>query len=144
MARPDTRRLWPNSRLNSRRTTLFLVLAVSILLISSVVTQAQTCGSSNNIGWMTGRTRDNTGRIKVTVNYAAGPYSPGSVTEKVMREAVAEWNTFSCTTGVVFGEVQSGGDLAFYYTTDEDLTVGCAAYSNASYRIITGLILWLE
>ena len=56
-----------------------------------------------------------------------------------MEEAVAEWNSYQCSTGVVF-EPSVGGSatLEFVYTTSEVDAGGCASFRWGSVRIYHG------
>jgi hypothetical protein len=55
-----------------------------------------------------------------------------------MQQAVAEWNTYSCTTGVLFQPATGAADLSFFYTSDENLTLGCVAFARSTVRIYHG------
>lgn len=64
------------------------------------------------------------GRVHITVNYAAGEEgSPNAQTRRAMESAIAEWNSFTAQTNVIF-EVAAAGttaDLEFVQTTDSSV-----------------------
>lgn len=96
---------------------------------------AQTCGPSSLVSWITNKPRDSQGLVHVTVNYSGGNDAPTATMKSLMQSAVAEWNTHSCQTGVVFSEVTSSATVEFVYTTNENDTKGCAAYVPSNQRI---------
>jgi hypothetical protein len=55
-----------------------------------------------------------------------------------MEEAVAEWNTYKCYTGVQFNPATGFADLEFVYDEDEQQTGSCAAYRPDIGRIYHG------
>lgn len=131
----------PFSRIPLSPSWAIVVLIITLFLLSAfcVITYAQVCDDSAQIGWMTGKTRDSLGRLHVSVKYDGGSNAPNATVKRLMEEAVSEWNTFQCKTGVLF-ETASGGaaDLEFHYVLSDSLTLGCASYSSATVRIYHG------
>ena len=76
----------------------------------------------------------------MSVNYSGGPTAPTATVRGLMEDAVAAWNVYSCKTGIVLDATTSSGDLEFFYTTNETLTLSCAAYSTDTDRIYHGPI----
>ena len=88
----------------ARRRPLSLLLGLALICLLSkvaVVVYAQVCAPSTATSWMVGKTRDQQGLIHVTVNYnGGGEGAPNATMLRLMQEAIAEWNTFKCWTGV--------------------------------------------
>lgn len=79
--------------------------------------------------------------MHVKVNYnAGGEGSPSTAERQAMEAAVAAWNAHSNTSGVVIEVAQPGEDvhLEFAFTTNANLTGGCAAFHNLMSRIHWG------
>lgn len=124
-----------------RRIVLLIVLMViisSVLIVGTVVL-AQQCQPSNldNLSRFQNMPRDADGAIHVKVDYAGGTDQPNPTVKQAMQNAIAEWNSYSSITKVVFEPVTQGqqADLAFYHTNDSSLTGGCGKFSDASNRI---------
>lgn len=116
---------------------IIVVLTVSFFTIPNNQVKATNC--HNQSSWKNGKTPDAQGRIHATVYYSAGA-TPSTTVKQLMEQAVEAWNALSCVSGVYFDEVSSGGDLQFYYTTDETDTgaAGCSQYKPSSDRIYWG------
>lgn len=124
----------------SLRIILFLLSLALLFSFLGVISHGQVCGDSSLLGWQTFRTRDARGLYHINVDYEGGSEGvPSATMERLMKEAVAEWNSFSCTTGVEFDPAPIGqADLDFAFTNDETSTLGCAAYNPAAIRIWWG------
>src|SRR5437762_2980851 len=96
--------------------------------------------TGGSFSWKTGKTPDAQGRLHVSVNYSGGPTAPTATVKGLMEDAVAAWNVYSCKTGIGLDATTSSGDLEFFYTTNETLTLSCAAYSTDTDRIYHGPI----
>ena len=125
--------------------TILLTVAVSVIALTLgwvVSTLAQQCQPTNvdNLSRFNNRTRDGNGNIHITVNYSAGPEAANAIITRAMQSAIAEWNTYSSSTHVVFDPATPGqqADLDFYHTVDSSLTGGCAHFSSETSRIFHG------
>src|SRR5215217_2897930 len=123
---------------------IVLVVAVSVTGLTlgwAVSTLAQQCQPTNvdNLSRFSNKPRDGNGNIHVTVNYSAGTEASNAIVTRAMQSAIAEWNTYSSSTHVVFDPATPGqqADLDFYHTVDASLTGGCAHFSDTG-RIFHG------
>ncbi|HEX6190619.1 MAG TPA: M57 family metalloprotease [Pyrinomonadaceae bacterium] len=85
--------------------------------------------------------RDANGNIHITVNYRAGGVVADPATQGAMEAAIAEWNTFSSSTKVIFEPAPAGQnrDLDFEWTNDSSKTGGCGRFDEASSTIFHGV-----
>jgi hypothetical protein len=74
------------------------------------------------------------------VDYSAGTEGSNAIITRAMQSAIAEWNTYSSLTHVVFDPATPGqqADLAFYHTVSSSLTGGCAHFSPTRTGFIMG------
>src|ERR1051326_4268169 len=117
---------------------LFSLIFIYVTSVFVVLAYAQQCNPMPP--WRSTKTPDAQGLVHVTVNYQGGSQAvPNTVTTRLMKEAVAEWNSFKCTTGVVFDDSPGGSaTLEFVYESDDSDTGGCAAYRPSVGRIYHG------
>jgi len=120
--------------------SLAAISAFSKLVITGL---AQVCISptQDDLSRFKNKTRDANGLIHVTVNYSGGVEgTPNTATLQAMQTAVNEWNNFQNTTKVVFETAAPGTSafLEFAYTTDSQLTNGCASFYPPTVRIYHG------
>ena len=122
-----------------------LVVAVSVTALSLVwviSALAQQCkqSSDDNLSRFSNKPRDGNGNIHITVNYSAGTEGSNAIITRAMQSAIAEWNSYSSSTHVVFDPATPGqqADLDFYHTTSSTLTGGCAHFSPDTSRIYHG------
>lgn len=80
---------------------IIVVLGVSFFTIPHNQVEATSCHYQSS--WKNGKTPDAQGRIHATVYYSAGA-TPSTAVKQLMEQAVADWNTFSCVSGVYFDE----------------------------------------
>lgn len=76
----------------------------------------------------------------ITVDYASGTETPDPAVRQAMEAAIAEWNSLSGTTHVVFeiaGPSQSP-DLLFVHTANSTHTGGCASFDPNNVVIYHG------
>lgn len=120
---------------------LLLSVAVACLsLVVAAITYAQVCGPSSLRAWSTNMARDGRGILQVSVNVSGGNQAPNTTMKRLIEEAIQEWNSYQCITGVQFQPPPATGSsvLEFVYTEDEQKTGGCAAYSRETVRIYHG------
>jgi hypothetical protein len=77
------------------------------------------------------------------VNVSGGNQAPNATMKRLIEEAIQEWNSYQCITGVQFQPPAPGvsSELEFVYTEDEQQTGGCAAYRPSTVRIYHGPFL---
>jgi len=102
---------------------------------------AQQCKPADLMARFANEPRDANGNIHITVNYAAEGVVPDPSIRGAMEAAIAEWNTFSSTSKVIFELAPAGqnGDLNFVWTDDSSKTGGCGRFDEASSTIFHGL-----
>lgn len=118
-----------------------LALLLHVLIVGQLV-RAQVCQSSevDNLERFQYKTRDANGNIHITVNYAGGSTVPDPAIKSAMQAAIAEWNSFSSTTKIVFDLNQPPNipDLEFAWTDDTAKNGGCGKFDPATSRIYHG------
>jgi len=119
---------------------IFLGIAAAWLVSALAVVVYAQCAPSIATSWATFKTRDQQGLLHVTVSYNGGEEgAPDATVLRLMQEAVAEWNSYKCTTGVQFDPAGIGSaTLEFVYTTSEADAGGCAVYDASTTRIFHG------
>lgn len=139
----------PKSNAINQRPThvgiIVLVIAVSVTTLTLgwiVSTLAQQCKPTevDNLSRFNNKPRDGNGNIHITVNYSAGTEGSNAIITRAMQSAIAEWNTYSSSTHVVFDPATPGqqADLNFYHTLSSTLTGSCAHFSAETNRIYHG------
>lgn len=126
-----------------RKSSFKLLLSVAVAclcLVLAAITYAQVCGPSSMRAWSTNMARDGRGILQVSVNVSGGDVAPNTTMKRLIEEAIQEWNSFQCITGVQFQPPTTGVSsvLEFVYTEDEQKTGGCAAYRPEFRRIYHG------
>ena len=93
----------PLNNATRRMSIIGLLWGISgcLIFVLAAITYAQVCGSSSQTAWKTFKTRDAQGLMHVTVNYSGGTEgAPNATMQRLMQEAVAEWNLYKCSTGL--------------------------------------------
>jgi hypothetical protein len=118
--------------------TIGLVMLAFLVVLTPGL--AQQCKSADLMARFVNKPRDSNGKIHITVNYAAAGTVPDPAIGRAMESAIAEWNTFSSTSQVIFEPAPAGqnGDLNFVWTDDSSKTGGCANFNEASSTIFHG------
>lgn len=119
--------------------TIGLVMLTFLLMLTPGL--AQQCKPADLMARFANEPRDANGNIHISVNYAAGGVVPDPTIRQAMEAAIAEWNTFSSTTKVIFDPAPAGqtGDLQFVWTNDSSKTGGCGHFDEDSSTIFHGL-----
>ena len=119
-------------------TTGLTVLAFLLMLTPGL---AQQCKSTDLMARFVNEPRDSNGNIHISINYAAGGVVPDPTIRQAMEAAIAEWNTFSSSTKVIFEPAAAGqnGDLQFVWTDDSSKTGGCGHFDEPTSTIFHGL-----
>jgi hypothetical protein len=92
--------------------------------------------------WLTTRPHpfDWIGLRWATVNYSSGPNAPSQQVLTILEDAVFEWNTQACRTGIILLPTPVDGDLEFSRNLFDSsaITGGCARYLFAAAEINYG------
>lgn len=94
--------------------TIGLVMLAFLIVLTPGL--AQQCKPLDSMARFVNEPRDADGNIHISVNYAAGGVVPDPTIRQAMEAAIAEWNTFSGTTKVIFEPApagQSGGSSIY-------------------------------
>lgn len=106
-----------------------------------VAVQAQSCQTNLSNYVIGGQSVGADGKVHVKVRFDAGVEgAPDPATRRSMEAAIAEWNTFSDQTGVVFEPAAPNefARLEFAYTASSSFAGGCARHDPPSGRIFHG------
>ena len=132
---PLTRRMFFVGR---SAIALFLLFCVAG---SGTITLARTCQTNLSDHVIGGKTAGSDGKIHITVSYSGGGEgTPSSSMLQAMQSAIAQWNTLSSTSNVVFETAapNTSADLEFVYTSSSTTAGGCARHAPSSGRIYWG------
>jgi hypothetical protein len=123
----------------------FLLAACIVCFIWSTAAEAQLCMPQPDLGqatdWLLSPPHPfaGFGLRFATVNYSSGPNAPSQQVLTVLEDAVFEWNTQGCRTGIILLPTFVDGDLEFARNlTDSGFTGGCAKYLFSANEINYG------